>query len=88
MPSIRTLNIRLSADLHTYGEAFASVFPDYQSKTLYFTFSLGSFDGATRTVGGRNALLFGVDVIATIYGPTAKLSVLGGSKLHERQIHR
>jgi uncharacterized protein YjaZ len=33
--------------------------------------SLGGFDGATRTVKGRTALLFGVDMIAYIYGTDA-----------------
>ena len=77
IPAIRVLNDRLQADLQQYAKGFTAVFPDYRPSTpVYFTVSLGHFDGATRDVGGRRALLFGVDQIASLYGADAKLSVL------------
>ena len=77
VPAIRTLNERLQADLKTYVQGFQEVFPDYRPATpIYFTVSLGHFDGGTREVNGHPALLFGVDLIAGEYGANAKLSVL------------
>ncbi len=77
IPAIRTLNTRLSVDLELYGKNFAVAFPDFRPTTpVYFTVSLGGFDGGTRMVAGGNALCFGIDVIAMIYGPKASLSVL------------
>jgi hypothetical protein len=53
------------------------VCPDFRAdQPVYFTISMGTFDGAVRDVNGSNALLFGVDVIARLYGSTANLSVL------------
>ena len=76
VPVIRVLNDRLQADLQTYIPDFARVFPDYHPSTpVYFTISLGHFNGAARDVGGQNALLFGVDVIARD-GPDARVRVL------------
>jgi hypothetical protein len=76
VPVIRVLNDRLQADLQTYIPDFARVFPDYLPSTpVYFTISLGHFNGAAREVGGQNALLFGVDVIARD-GPDARVRVL------------
>ncbi len=77
IPTIRVLNDRLQSDLQAYVAGFAIVFPDYRPSTpVYFTVSLGRFDGATRDISGHDALLFGVDLIAGIYGADAKLSVL------------
>jgi hypothetical protein len=76
IPAIRVLNDRLQADLKTYIPDFVRVFPDYRPSTpVYFTISLGHFNGAARDVGGQNALLFGVDVIARD-GPDARVRVL------------
>ncbi len=77
IPVIRVLSTRLQSDLKSYMQEFTAVFPDYRPSTpVYFTVSLGSFDGGTRDVNGHTALLFGVDVIAGEYGADAKLSVL------------
>jgi hypothetical protein len=76
VPVIRVLNDRLQSELKTYIPNFVRVFPDYRPSTpVYFTISLGHFNGAARDVDGQNALLFGVDVIAQD-GPDAVVSVL------------
>lgn len=76
VPVIRVLNDRLQSELKTYIPNFVRVFPDYRPSTpVYFTISLGHFNGAARDVDGQNALLFGVDVIAQD-GPDANVSVL------------
>lgn len=90
VPTIRILNARLGTDLRVYQTDFKKTFPDFvQSLPVIFTISMGSFDGATRDVGGRSALLFGVDVIAKLYGPGANLSVLFDHELfhvYQRQV--
>jgi len=86
IPAIRVLNDRLQTDLQTYIRDFAVVFPDFHPSTpVYFTVSLGHFNGAVREVGGKDALLFGVDFIARD-GPDAKVSVLFDHELfHQYQ---
>jgi len=60
IPAIRVLNDRLQTDLQTYIRDFAVVFPDFHPSTpVYFTVSLGHFNGAVREVGGKDALLLG-----------------------------
>ena len=42
---------------------------------VYLVVSMGEFDGATRTLGGREYLLFGADMIASIHGGEARAFV-------------
>lgn len=72
LPRMRELSNSIHRDLQTYARDFARTFPDYAPRTpVYFTVSLFSFDGATRTVGNATALLFGIDGIARFHGPDA-----------------
>ncbi|MCW5660221.1 MAG: hypothetical protein KIT60_21165 [Burkholderiaceae bacterium] len=66
---MRRVSQQIAGDLPRYERSFRAAFPDmaYDGE-VYFLNSLGAFDGATRTVKGRTALLFGVDMIALIYG--------------------
>jgi hypothetical protein len=72
LPLMRTLSTRISADLPEYTRSFVAAFPDFRSSAeIYVLCSLGGFDGATRTVKGQTALMFGVDMIAYVYGERA-----------------
>jgi hypothetical protein len=74
LDSARTLSASLKKDLPHYEARFRRTFPDLAyTGEVYFLASLGAFDGGTREVKGRTALLFGVDVIAAIYGEKADL---------------
>lgn len=65
--AMRTLSAQLSRELPAQLGLFRDTFPDFECSTpVYFVYSAGTFDGATRTVGGGNALLFGIDVIARL----------------------
>ena len=66
---MRHVSQQIADDLPRYEATFRAAFPDlaYDGE-VYFLGSFGAFDGATRTVKGRTALLFGVDMIASIYG--------------------
>ena len=66
---MRQVSAQIADDLPRYEASFRAAFPDlaYDGE-VYFLCSLGAFDGATRTVKGRTALLFGVDMIASVYG--------------------
>ncbi len=65
--SMRALSARLSADLPRELGAFRKTFPKFRcSVPVYFLYSAGAFDGATREVSGKNALMFGLDVIARL----------------------
>jgi hypothetical protein len=67
--TMRELSGRIDAELPRQLESFRQYFPDFQCTTpVYFLFSAGAFDGAVRQIGGRTALLFGLDVIARIHG--------------------
>ncbi|WP_224364375.1 hypothetical protein [Hyalangium versicolor] len=66
------LSKELQQKLPLYEARFRHEFPDMSyTGEVYFLNSLGAFDGATREVKGKTALLFGVEMIAAIYGPTA-----------------
>jgi len=68
-PTMRVLSGQLAADLPRQLVLFRDSFPDFRCDTpIYFLFAAGAFDGAMRQVGGRPALLFGIDVIARIHG--------------------
>jgi hypothetical protein len=77
IPAMKTLSAQLNTNLQEYARDFRQQFPDYESHTaVYFTISLWAFDGGTREVNGKTALLFGVDAIARIHGANANLKVL------------
>jgi len=64
---MRKLSAKLAADLPSELDAFRRAFPKFQCAVpVYFLFSGGAFDGATRDVSGKTALLFGLDVIARL----------------------
>ena len=64
---MRALSSLLAGELPRELETFRKTFPKFQcSVPVYFVFSGGAFDGATRTVSGKTALLFGLDVIARL----------------------
>jgi Predicted Zn-dependent protease (DUF2268) len=66
-PGMRELSAKLAADLPGELDAFRKAFPRFRCEVpVYFLFSAGAFDGATREISGRNALLFGLDVIAKL----------------------
>ncbi|HUM13245.1 MAG TPA: hypothetical protein VLT82_20015 [Myxococcaceae bacterium] len=57
----------LEADLQDAAVQFRKTFPGFTSKhPVSVVCSLGAFDGGTRTVEGREMLLFGPDVIAAL----------------------
>ncbi len=67
--TMREVSAEIAADLPRFESSFKAVFPDMQyDGKVYFLCSLGGFDGATRNVAGKEALLFGVDMIAYVYG--------------------
>lgn len=48
---------------------FRATFPDFKPDIpIYLVHSLGEMDGGTRTIRGRNVMVFGADVIAAIHG--------------------
>jgi len=48
---------------------FRTFFPGFKPRLpVYFLHSLGEMDGGTRTIGGRDYMIFGADVIARIHG--------------------
>lgn len=70
-------------DLTVSTARFLEAFPDFAwGGDLYLIPSLDSFNGAGRLVGGKAALLFGLDVIARSQ-PNARLSVL----MHHELFH-
>jgi len=74
LDTARGLSASLKEELPRYEDRFRRTFPDLAyTGEVYFVASLGAFDGGTRQVKGRTALLFGVDVIAAIYGEKADL---------------
>ena len=47
VPAIRVLNLRLEQDLTAYDQEFLKVWPDFRAdEPVYFTISMGTFDGA------------------------------------------
>ncbi len=74
--AMRELSARLSKDLPGELGAFRKSFPRFRCSTpVYFVYSAGAFDGATREVDGKTALLFGLDVIARLKEDLAPLVV-------------
>lgn len=71
---LRRLSDSIGRDLPRYEARFRAVFDDLAyCGDVYFMHSLGGFDGATRKVDGRTALLFGLDMIAYVYDTDADL---------------
>lgn len=65
--AMRTVSAQLKGELPAQLALSRREFPDFQCSTpVYFVYSAGAFDGATRQVGGQTALLFGIDVIASL----------------------
>lgn len=72
MDLMRAVSARIGQDLPRYEARFRKTFPDLAYKgELYFMYSLGGFDGATRKVHDQTALLFGLDMITWVYGKDA-----------------
>lgn len=72
LPLARKLSASVGHELPRYDARFREAFPDFAyTGDVYFLVSVGAFDGGTRPVRGRTALLFGVDVIARVYGEEA-----------------
>jgi hypothetical protein len=80
MPAIeadmRELSGRLSSELPRQIARFRETFPRFRCDTdVYFLFSAGAFDGGTREVSGKDALMFGIDVIARLEEPLSPLVI-------------
>jgi Predicted Zn-dependent protease (DUF2268) len=74
---MKSLSETIQRNFGKYARSFTATFPEYAPSTpVYFTVSLFSFDGATRTVAGKTALLFGIDGIARYHGKDANPKVL------------
>ncbi|MDQ3263475.1 MAG: DUF2268 domain-containing protein [Myxococcota bacterium] len=75
LPLARKLSAALKRDLPGFNTRFQAAFPDFSfTGDIYFMVSVGGFDGGTRRVNGRVALLFGLDIIARVYGDDAELA--------------
>ena len=67
--TMQRISASIARDMSAYEEKFRKVFPDFNyTGSVYFMNSLLGFDGATRTVNGKIALLFGLDTMAWVYG--------------------
>ena len=83
LDGMRRIHDTFVAELEVSTARFLEAFPDFDwSGDLYLIPSLDSFNGAARLVGGKPALLFGLDVIARSQ-PNARLSVL----MHHELFH-
>lgn len=70
--TMKKVSAEISADLPRYESSFKAAFPDLRYEgEVYVLCSFGAFDGATRLVRDKEALLFGVDMIAYVYGTDA-----------------
>jgi hypothetical protein len=72
-PAIRDEYLRkakqFEAELPRYVASFKVWFPDYQpAQDIYVLHSLGEMDGGTRTLAGRNTLIFGIDGMVRYHG--------------------
>lgn len=72
-PAIREAYIKkaeqFEAELPRYTATFKAAFPDYQPiDDIYVLHSLGEMDGGTRTINGKNVLIFGVDGMVKYHG--------------------
>jgi len=77
VPTMRRLSTQIASDLPRFQQSFRRLFPDLcWTGTVYYLASLGGFDGATREVDGKTALMFGIDMIAFVHGSRANLEPL------------
>jgi len=77
IPRMKTISESIRDGFRAYASDFSATFPDFApTSAVYFTLSLFNFDGATRNVGGKDALLFGIDGIARYHGQHEDLKVL------------
>lgn len=73
---MKSTSAQIHQDFGYYSDDFVRTFPRYSPvTTVYFTVSLFFFDGATRPVRGKTALLFGIDGIARFHPADANLKV-------------
>jgi len=71
---MRELSERLPEELPRQIARFREAFPKFRCETAtYFLYSAGAFDGATRDVSGKDALMFGLDEIARLDEPLSPL---------------
>jgi len=71
---LRELSETLGGKLPGQIARFREAFPKFRCDTsVYFLYSAGAFDGATRPVSGKDALMFGLDVIAKLKEPLPPL---------------
>jgi hypothetical protein len=69
-PEFRTFDAQVSATLRLVVDRFGKAFPDFRCDfPIHATETFGFMDGAGRTVGGRPALVLGVDTIAGFWTP-------------------
>ena len=86
-PAIRSKYTAASnafAQAFTTGQArFIKTFPDYKlNMPVYLVHSLGQMDGGSRTIDGRNVMIFGADVIAKIHDETTIAPFLDHELFH------
>jgi len=75
-PAMRELSGTLSTELPRQIARFRETFPRFRCDTpVYFLYSADAFDGATREVGDREALMFGIDTIARLKEPLSPLVI-------------
>ncbi|MFA6115070.1 MAG: hypothetical protein WC729_13820 [Sphingomonas sp.] len=72
------------AQAFTTGQTrFLKTFPDYElNMPVYLVHSLGQMDGGSRTINGRNVMIFGADVIAKIHDETTIAPFLDHELFH------
>lgn len=59
---------QFDGEIGRHTASFLQTFPDYRDTIgIVLVHSLGEFDGGTRTLGGRDYLLFGADMIARLH---------------------
>jgi hypothetical protein len=76
IPRMRIISDSIHHDFQAYANDFMLTFPTYSPKTtVYFMVSLFSFDGGTRTVNDKTALLFGIDGIVRYHPSDDNLKV-------------
>jgi hypothetical protein len=89
VPTMRRLSTQIASDLPHFQQSFRRLFPDLcWTGTVYYLASLGGFDGATREVDGKTALMFGIDMIAFIHGKNANLEPLFHHELFHLYHHQ
>ena len=76
IPRMKIISNDIARDFDTYAKDFTLTFPKYAPHTnIYFMVSLFGFDGGTRTINNKTALLFGIDGIARYHPEGESLKV-------------